>query len=228
MSHQLEEARLPPYYRSPGAIRNETFNHRMRGLDEAEVRAYLELLADQVQAADAERAGLRAEVDRLRRELERHGDDQQRAEDEISPHAVALFSQAQQVADQLVEEAVRHARDLMTAARHQQREILEHAHETAQAAAGNLQQIAQVEVDEPPGEPGRAGAGIPLEQLEYVRTFAKVAQAQLRSVVDALAEQVDRLGEVPTAGDGLPGLALQRAVEVRGAGLWQVRDLRSE
>lgn len=227
MSHQLEETRLPPYYRSPAAIRNETFNHRMRGLDEAEVREYLDLLADQVQAADAERAGLRAEVDRLRGELERHGDDRQRAEDEISPHAVALFSQAQQVADQLVEEAVRHARDLMTAARHQQREILEQAHEAAQAAAVNVEQIAQVEPGEPPAAPG-VGAGIPLEQLEYVRTFAKVAQAQLRSVVDALAEQVDRLGDVPSTGDALPGFPLQRAVEVRGASLWQVRDLRSE
>ena len=33
--------------------------------------------------------------------------------------------------------------------------------------------------------------------LEYVQTFTRVAHVQLRSVLDALAEQVDRLGKLP-------------------------------
>jgi cell division initiation protein len=178
-----------PYYRSPSSIRNETFNHRMRGLDEDEVREYLDLLADQVQATDNERAAQRGEIERLRAEVRRLEEEADDASDDISPQAVALFSQAQQVADQLVDEAVRHARDLMTSARNQQRDILQRAHEAAEEA---VRRTGATQVAAPSG-----GYTTPVPEVEYVRTFARVAQVQLRSVLDALAEQVDRLGEVP-------------------------------
>lgn len=190
-----------PYYRSPAAIRSEAFSHRVRGLDESEVREYLDLLADQVQAGDIERAEIRAENERMRAELDRlRASRPEPAGDEISPQAVLLFSQAQQVADQLVEEAVVHARDLMTSARNQQREILEQAHKAAEAA-----------VRESAGARGRdmvtsaasapSAYSKPVPEIEYVRTFAQVAQVQLRSVLEALAEQVDKLGEVPQLGE---------------------------
>lgn len=187
-THQQEE-HVFPYYRSPSAIRGQVFTHRVRGLDEAEVREYLDLLADQVQAADHERAEVRAENERLRAENARlRGDAPGNGSDDISPQAVALFSQAQQVADQLVEEAVRHARDLMTAARAQQREILQQAHEAAEAAAREARPLHPSE--------GQILPMAPVAEVEYVRTFARVAQVQLRSVLEALAEQVDKLGEV--------------------------------
>ena len=110
------------------------FNHRMRGLDEDEVRDYLELLADQVQAADTERARLHSEVERLRADNHRLREATEQSQTDISPQAVTLFSQAQQVADQLVEEAVVHARDLMMSARSQQRDILQRAHRAAEEA----------------------------------------------------------------------------------------------
>ena len=88
-------------YQSPASIRSEVFSHRMRGLDEDEIREYLGELADQVEAMDAEIKDLRNQNRDLRDEMER-------ASTEISPQAVALFSQAQEVADQLVEEAVVH------------------------------------------------------------------------------------------------------------------------
>lgn len=178
-----------PYYRSPSTIRNEVFNHRMRGLDEDEVREYLSLLADQVQAMDRERAAQRAEIEDLRAEVHRLREQSDHTTDDISPQAVALFSQAQQVADQLVEEAVRHARDLMTSARNQQRDILQRAHEAAEEA---VRRTGATQVQAPP-----RGYTTPVPEVEYVRTFARVAQVQLRSVLDALADQVDRLGEVP-------------------------------
>jgi DivIVA domain-containing protein len=186
--HQEQEP-VSLYYRAPSSIRNESFSYRRRGLDEDEVREYLSLLADQVQAADRERADLRAEIDRLRAEIGRLHAESDDASDEISPQAVALFSQAQQVADQLVEEAVRHARDLMTSARNQQRDILQRAHEAAEEA---VRKTGATQVAAP-----SAGYSKPVPEIEYVRTFARVAQVQLRSVLDALAEQVDRLGEVP-------------------------------
>lgn len=191
--------------RTPHAIRAATFSQRRRGWDEEEVREFLSALANQVQEADTERASLRAEVERLRSEAEQlRSEQRERAngQGEINDRAVALFSQAQQVADRLVEEAVQHARDLMTAARTQQREILQRAHEAAETA------VREVEGQSPPGAHGAAGAGgaardrsggytTPVPEIEYVRTFAHVAQVQLRSVLDALTEQVERLGQVP-------------------------------
>ncbi len=164
-------------YRSPESIRDQQFTHRMRGLDETEVYEYLDRLADQVRASERERAELRAEIER-REETP-----------DINPQAVILFSQAQQVADQLVEEAVRHARDLMISARNQQREILQRAHEAAESA---VRESAATRAD------GTVtGYTTPVPEIEYVRTFARVAQIQLRSVLDALTEQVDKLGDMP-------------------------------
>ena len=181
--------RVLPY--SPDEIRKQEFTHRVRGLDEYEVREFLEVLADQVQVFEMARADdlaemqhLRAEVEELRRRAS------SAADGEVTPQAVMLFSQAQQVADQLVEEAVRHARDLMASARDQQREILEEAHGAADSAVRRIGAVR-------PGGTMEGGSS-PAEEIEYVRTFARVAQVQLRSVLDALNEQVDKLGEVPT------------------------------
>jgi len=179
-----------PYYRSPDDIRRQEFNHRMRGLDEYEVQEFLGLLADQVKATELERAEFHAENERLRAEVESLRSKGSEPEGGVSPQAVILFSQAQQVADQLVEEAVRHARDLMTSARNQQREILQRAQEAAENAvrtsAAALPEGGAVE-----------GYTMPVQEIEYVRTFARVAQVQLRSVLEALTEQVEKLGEVP-------------------------------
>lgn len=186
-------------------IRSATFSQRRRGFDEDEVRAFLGRVAGQVEAAEAECAdlradadGLRAEVDRLRTELR----DRQDAPPEINERAVALFSQAQQVADRLVEEAVQHARDLMSAARSQEREIMERAHEAAQAAAREAGARSPGGAADVRAGHGGSGYDIPVSEIEYVRTFARVAQVQFRSVLEALAEQVDRLGQVPNMSEG--------------------------
>jgi DivIVA domain-containing protein len=183
-----QDQEIFPYYRSPEAIRDQQFTHRMRGLDENEVYEFLDLLADQVRTAERERADLRAENERLRVENTRLQSEREQTPD-INPQAVILFSQAQQVADQLVEEAVRHARDLMTSARNQQREILQRAHEAAEAA------VRESGATQPDG--AVMGYTTPVAEIEYVRTFARVAQIQLKSVLDALTEQVDKLGDVP-------------------------------
>ena len=178
---------------SPASIRSEVFAHRMRGLDEAEVREYLDILADQVEAADAVRASQRSEIEQLRSENRRLQEEMEQSSTEISPQAVALFSQAQQVADQLVEEAVTHARDLMMSARHQQRDIIQRAHDSAEQVARRTG--AHDIVTGPTAV--EQGYTTPVPEIEYVRTFARVAQVQLRSVLDALNDQVDRLSEVP-------------------------------
>lgn len=181
-----------PYYRSPAAIRGESFSHRMRGLDEDEVREYLHLLADQIEASERERSTLHAEIERLRGEVEGlHDARPESAQDEINPQAVLLFSQAQQVADQLVEEAVVHARDLMASARHQQREIMEQARRSMPTEGARDATGARTSLNVPSTDGASSVA-----EVEYVQTFARVAQVQLRSVLEALSEEVERLGEV--------------------------------
>ncbi|MEV0284073.1 MULTISPECIES: DivIVA domain-containing protein [unclassified Kribbella] len=185
MTHAIHEATAGL---SPRSVREAQFSHRMRGLDEAEVRSYLHRLADQIQQADADRARLRAEIESLREKLGSAGPEADSAG--ISPQAIALFSQAQQVADSLVAEAVEHARDMMTATRAQERQILERARGEAQRAARDNSAAASLSA-EPGADP------VPhVPEVEYVRTFARVAQVQLKSVLDALAEQVDRLTDV--------------------------------
>ena len=179
--------------RSPHSIRRVSFSRERKGWSTGEVREYLRSLADQIEAADAERTRLRAELDRQRHEMHRLRNrgpqDQREPSNEPDAQAVALFSQAQQVADRLIEEAVQQARDLMSTARKQQRDILQQAHSSAEAAVHSAQQRA---------DPLAGGSyEPPVPEVEYVRTFAKVAQVQLRSVLEALTEQVDRLGSLP-------------------------------
>jgi cell division septum initiation protein DivIVA len=178
--------------RSPHTIRRATFSRERKGWSTDEVREYLRSLADQIEAADAERTRLRAELDRQRIEVQRLRDrapTQRETSNEPDAHAVALFSQAQQVADRLIEEAVQQARELMSTARKQQRDILQQAHSSAEYAMHTVQRKAD--------QVGGSGYESPVPEIEYVRTFAQVAQVQLRSVLDALTEQVDRLGSLP-------------------------------
>jgi len=179
--------------RSPHTIRRATFSRERKGWSTDEVREYLGTLADQIEAADAERTRLRAELDRQRSEMHRLRDqappNQRERSNEPDAHAVALFSQAQQVADRLIEEAVQQARELMSTARKQQRDILQQAQSSAEDAMHSVQQKAD--------QYGGSGYESPVPEIEYVRTFAQVAQVQLRSVLDALTEQVDRLGSLP-------------------------------
>jgi cell division septum initiation protein DivIVA len=102
-------------------------------------------------------------------------------EDEITAGAVGLLAQAQLIADKAVADAEQYARDLVITARNQYREILERAESSASHATASLST--------------QHGPAVP--ENEYVRTYAQVAQIQLRSVLEALTEQVDRLGSLP-------------------------------
>ena len=163
---------------SPASIRSEVFGHRMRGLDEDEVREYLEVLADQVEDMQAELARRRAEVEHLRAENRSLREESERAS--ATPQTVALLNQAQQVADQVVEQAVLHARELMVSARNQQRDILRSAYTAAEEAA------RRTGTPRPQVPPPRAAA-----KAWDVRTSDRVSRAELRSVVDALTGQWD-------------------------------------
>lgn len=184
---------------SPHTIRGHVFTTRRRGLDPGEVAAFLDDLAEQVEYADADRAELRAELERYR---SRTPDAEERAH--ITAHAVGLLSQAQQIADNLVAEAELCAKDLVETARHQHRDVLKQAHDSVESAVKHL-----------PGVDRQTGTGrqVPTAELEYVRTFTQVAHIQLRSVLDALAEQVERLGQFPVVSDAQVTAATSKAAE---------------
>jgi len=171
-------------HQTPASIRNEVFGHRMRGLDEDEVRDYLEILADQVEAMGAELDRRRRQIDDVQAENRRLRDQAQRAT-EVPPQTVALLDQAQQVADQVVEEAVMHARDLMKSVRSQRRDILRGAYQAAEEAT-RLGSGGRP-------RPSKVAASAPSEAAE-VRSPERLTQAELRSVVDVLTGKWDRGG----------------------------------
>lgn len=163
----IDHAEQHARHLTPGSLRDRTFRRKMVGLDADEVYAYLDLLADQVQEADTEREEIRAENNRLRTELERARAELAEnvpMEDRVNEQVVELFSQAQLVAEEMVEEVSRDARERLGQARAHERKI----------------------VDEAMGTAG-----------QQIRAYAKTAQAQMQSIVESFASEVDRIGDAP-------------------------------
>ncbi|CAM2831006.1 DivIVA domain-containing protein [Skermania piniformis] len=159
-------------------------------------------LAEQVRRLRLElelERGTDDEVSQLRRELAEAKQENARliAESEkdlrgISDRAVHLMSKAQLSADATVEAAERHARELVLDARDQYRDILRRARKSAQHATDELAAApVPVPVD-----------GRPVPEIEYVRTYTRIARLQLRSVVDALSAEIDKLADLPRLPSG--------------------------
>jgi len=123
------------YYRSPRDIRNEAFTHRMRGLDEDEVREYLDLLADQTAAFERERGEMLDELERLRAAAEQSGEHAPSTPSSVPVSAsdggqvqvAAVLTHAQGVADQLLDDASRRAQDIVAAAQRRGHEVVRQA-----------------------------------------------------------------------------------------------------
>jgi cell division initiation protein len=154
MTSQAEQ--VFPYYRSPQDIRRQSFTHRMRGVDESEVREYLDLLADQMEAVEWERTEMVAELERLRA-----GNAQLREHPQIAPspapesapdgaQAAAVLSHAQEVADQLLDAASHRAQEIIAAAQ-------QHGYDVVRQARFTTQERMQSLYDELDGEFHRMG-----------------------------------------------------------------------
>ena len=182
---------------SPQDVRRKHFSVRLRGVDYGEVRFFLAGLADELEGLQAQLAKLTQENKALGAEVAEARADLQEAQADPKEHAtdqaVSVLNQAQQLADSLIDEAMQSARDLLLTARSQQRDVMEQAKVAATGAVNRATAIAQ-----------RAGSeDASVRDVEYIRMFAKVAQVQFQAVLDALNEQVSRLGEVPTATEPL-------------------------
>src|SRR3954471_13661373 len=162
------------------------FTTKVRGgaYDRLEVDRFMGQLSQAIAEVRAATTSTRQELASLRAENAKlRGGSGSDFEDEITSGAVGLLTQAQLIADKAISDAEQYARDLVLTARNQYREILERAESSASEATATISAQQQ---------PGPA-----VPEIEYVRTYAHVAQIQLRSVLDALTEQVDRLGSLP-------------------------------
>jgi DivIVA domain-containing protein len=203
----------PPHAWRPDEVRRKQFTVRFRGLDPNEVRGFLNLLADDLERlheqvaitrsdqlkqrddleqAQDELAQTRAELQQAKADLQRA---QQNPQDGVSDQAVLLLNQAQQLADALIDEGMQSARDLMLAARNHQREIVMPTGEDDFSSVGAATM---------PAHHGSYAEGSLASEVEDVRTFARVAQVQFRAVLEALNEQVNRLGSVSDTGERIP------------------------
>lgn len=160
----------------------------MLGLDTDKVYEYLDRLADQVLATDAQLNQGRAENNRLKAELQRTQAELQRVRpelqrvqaeleeyeqigDRVNEQVVQLFSQAQLVAEEMVQDVSRDARERIGQARAHERQIVAEAMDTAG---------------------------------QQVRSYAQSAQAQMQTLMDSFATEVDRLGNTPLPGEPAP------------------------
>ncbi|WP_029138460.1 hypothetical protein [Nakamurella lactea] len=175
------------------------------GVNENEVREILAVLADDIEADEAE-------IARLRGQLANAGGAGS-GPVSIVPDSVNLLSQAQLVADQTIAEAEQYSRDLVETARDQYHEILKRAEQmvAGKPADGGGAPRTAVSADRYP-----VGSSTSVPQVEYVRTYAKVAEAQLRAVLEALTAEVDKLGRLPELGAGMAGLPAPRGSEFDG------------
>ncbi|HEV8648906.1 MAG TPA: DivIVA domain-containing protein [Actinomycetes bacterium] len=185
---------------TPSAVRSTTFGKApltRRGYSEDEVDRFMARVAEDISAADADRAALRAEIDRLRRWYRDRGIDVDDQSVVGAPRpnvqAVNLMSQAQQAADNHIAQAEEYARRLVGQARQRYEEILREAQQQAAQAAERAAEVYRASPDAYREEE---------EQLErriaYLRTFAQVTQVQLQSAFEALHREVGKLGNLPT------------------------------
>ena len=227
-------------YKSPASIRNEDFPRRMRGLDADKVYEYLDLLADQIQAGDEERRAMRADNERLQGELQRVRSelaDLEGAGDRVNGQVVELLSQAQLVAEEMVEDVSRDARDRLGQARAQERKILEEAMATAEQTRRDAEALIRWTAPGVMGggsgegsrvnESGRHSApdvAAATAELEQVRSFARAAQAQMQSIIESFSTEVGRLGSAPAVSQSGMPVAHQNgsgAYDVNGLEDWQ-------
>jgi len=142
---------------TPAAIRDETFHRRMLGLDADQVYEYLDRLAEQVQATVQELGETRSEKEQLEAELARVRADLAQVQADLAEHeqmgdrvndqVVQMFSQAQLVAEQMVEDCSRDARERIIHARDHERKIVEEAMGTAGEQVRSYARAAQAQME---------------------------------------------------------------------------------
>jgi len=204
-----------------------------RGYSEADVERFRNRVVQEIGQANAEKAELRREQQRLRAEVQRLRDYYRRNRVDVdksrgaadqppgpvyeepptgelvpvgpSADSVNVMSRAQQAADQHIAQAEDYARRLVSGARRQYEEILLAAQNQADQAVAEARDVYERSARPAGGQATSAEVDDIQERVTYLRTFAQVTQVQLRSILDGLRQELDRLTlpapEAPPARD---------------------------
>lgn len=158
-------------YQTPASIRAESFDRGIRGLDADKVYDYLDLLATQVQVTEKELSDARAEIQRLQVELQR---------------AQAALYEYEHVGDRVNAQVV----DLFSQAQLVAEEMAEDVSRDARDRVGQARAREREIVQEAMNAAG-----------QQVRSYALAAQAQMQTIMETFARDVDRLGSSPLPND---------------------------
>jgi DivIVA domain-containing protein len=183
---------------TPENVRSATFSSARfgrRGLDEADVRAFCDQVADGVGRLLNDNGMLQAEIIRLReRLLEGKGKSGLQPEDG-HVQAVYVLSKAQQTADRYVADAQEYSRELAEDARMRGDEILREAKVRAsmilEEAHASASRAAAAARDTPP-DPLKVEERQDLQaEIAYLRTFSDVCRTHLRAYMESLTHSLD-------------------------------------
>ena len=193
---------------TPELLRGVSFADERSGYSRSEVHALLAAAADALEVAWRDNQVLTASGVTTE-------------EGEISSRAVLLLSSAQRIADDAVAEAESYTKDLIETARKQYREIIERAqhvaHSIEKQAAAHPGQIAAAiappesaraaepwTADRAPSlafatdDLAAAGPASP-DDVVRARQFARMATAQVHSLLESIERELGRLGATPAA-----------------------------
>lgn len=187
---------------TPQEVREATFSpvrRGRRGVDEGEVRAFCERVAEELTRSLTQRTALESEVRRLRdRILGVRGQAAGPVPDDAHVQAVNVLTMAQRTADRYVADAQDYSRELAADAHSRHEEILheaqvrasmilDEAHERAQAAAD----LVPAPVPGGPGGPGGPGQRDAEAELAYLRTFSQICRTHLRAYLESLTRSIE-------------------------------------
>jgi cell division septum initiation protein DivIVA len=188
----MQSDRLTPEYVQSVSFPSAKLGRR--GVDEAQVRVFCELVENELIRLLNEKAALEEEVLRLR--------DRVRETDTVQPEdghiqAVYILSRAQQTADKYVANAQEYSRDIAEDARRRREEVLSEAKmrasvilDEAHASATHASELvpAPVAMDEPLTSAQRQELET---ELAYLRTFSNVCRTHLRAYLESLTRSID-------------------------------------
>ena len=191
---------------TPDRVRSMQFTRTAigrRGLDEDEVNAFLQRVADDIATRDAAESSLRAKVNHYKNTLVQWQREQSESRtDDVNGHtpdsssatveAVNILSRAQQEADAYVAQTQDYCRRLATDAQAHAQRVLDEA--TSQADAAAEQAVVELRARGDGDHPAE------LEDLErrlaWARTFLaslETVETQLRTAREALAYEFEKL-----------------------------------
>lgn len=190
---------------TPELLRTVSFADERNGYAHGEVHALLAAAADALELAWRDNDALTASA-------------VAGEEGEISSRAVLLLSKAQRIADDAVAEAESYAKDLIETARKQYREIIERAQQVAHSIESQAAAIPGQAVAAPaPGAAAPVAAPSPYtadrspalafatddlvaagpaspDDVVRARQFARMASAQVHSLLESIERELGRLG----------------------------------